>query len=1057
MADPSSTATHKDSFFYLRGDPRDPQGVHRVDLDRDPSVYAVRFKPGQRKDSPTLSRGARRFLQDDSVHLSFIANNRLQVYQGAPRDVRERRTSRVAINAVRAGIRNLGRQEGVDYASPGYRISRGARSRNVMFVNNHFLVRFRPDVSDDEIERLNREHRVRILERVTYAESSYLMELIDERDGDRVIAVANAYFESDLTEYAHPDFMRRRHFKTVAAAGAVRGTTMRTAREDAPEFLDEQWHLDVANVRDAWNVTEGSEQIVIAILDDGVDTGHVEFSSKLVGGHDFGNGTDDPTPKMSWENHGTSVAGVATAGGTSARGVAPGCRLMAIKTPDFLGTADEAEMFRWVSDSGADVINCSWGPEDGTGAIDPLPDIVRDAIHYCVTSGRGGKGIPIFWAAGNGGESVSDDGYASNPEIIAVAASTENDVRASYSDFGPEVWIAAPSSGSRSRGDRAIFTTDRRGADGYNSGESDLGDPSGNYTNDFGGTSSASPLAAGVGGLMLSTNADLTWQQVKDLLRDTAEKIPDASHYDSDGHSDEFGYGRVDAHAAVTAASNATPGATGTGGATPTRATTGPSITGPACWGRSNRPPQFQVNRGPNGFYAVEVASTPSFMLEREGLGDDFFATYFDDNPNRRFISSSTYELPEDVWSRMKSAPRLFYRIWTSSSDQSWDNVDASTTDDDLGEDMPSINLSGCDHAPGAARTITYPSGATFEEVAAPDDGVDYSDPVADGAVPLIDVRDRRGEKLSENFTVDELDARDGASYARLSPELLAGLQRLRDRLGEPLIINSGYRHPKLNKEVGGVSGSRHQAGQAADIRTESKSTLQLARLALEEIGCDIGIGLGKNSIHVDVRGASTSWVYEGAELDEGEFDQWVRETCEELRRSRLARNSRLLDKEPLPAPPTITGPDTHSAKAEPPVFAIEPGPGRYFGVEVATNCELFDPANSGDRGSGNFFASYEGADLLPSPGGNRTGTWQLPVDAWRQLTSGLRLYYRVVVGRTRQPGSFTSASTRDDDCSEAPWIDITGGRAPRRPDPAEFLSIAELRKADEQLWRKEG
>jgi subtilisin family serine protease len=135
-------------------------------------------------------------------------------------------------------------------------------------------------------------------------------------------------------------------------------------------------------------------------------------------------------------------------------------------------------------------------------------------------------------------------GYpARYPEAIAIGASTDRDCRSSYSQFGPELDFVAPSSGGPLN--REIFTTDLTGANGYNS--------NGNYTATFDGTSSATPLAAGIVGLVLSRNPNLTRKQVKQILRNTADKIGPAV-YDEKGHNDRYGFGRLNANKAVRAA-----------------------------------------------------------------------------------------------------------------------------------------------------------------------------------------------------------------------------------------------------------------------------------------------------------------------------------------------------------------------------------------------------------------------------------------------------------------------------------------------------------------------
>jgi subtilisin family serine protease len=90
---------------------------------------------------------------------------------------------------------------------------------------------------------------------------------------------------------------------------------------------------------------------------------------------------------------------------------------------------------------------------------------------------------------------------------------------------------------------------------GYNPGDPNRGDADGLYTNDFGGTSSATPLAAGVAALVLSVNPKLNRDDLRGIMRATADKI--GSGYDAGGHSTDFGYGRVNAQRAVTAAAAA--------------------------------------------------------------------------------------------------------------------------------------------------------------------------------------------------------------------------------------------------------------------------------------------------------------------------------------------------------------------------------------------------------------------------------------------------------------------------------------------------------------------
>ena len=233
-----------------------------------------------------------------------------------------------------------------------------------------------------------------------------------------------------------------------------------------------------------------------------------------------------------------------------------------------LGSIQEANAFYWAANNGADVISCSWGPPDGRwfNSSDPLhdrffalPASTKDAIDYAVTNGRGGKGCVICWAAGNGRESVDNDGYASYEKVMAVAACNDRSKRSVYSDFGQAIWCSFPSNdfghppfNQPDPLTNGIWTTDRLGQFGYNPGQTQFGSPDGKYANDFGGTSSACPGAAGVAALVLAANGDLRWNEVKDILKRSCDRIdPQGGQYNADGHSQFYGYGRLNAETAV--------------------------------------------------------------------------------------------------------------------------------------------------------------------------------------------------------------------------------------------------------------------------------------------------------------------------------------------------------------------------------------------------------------------------------------------------------------------------------------------------------------------------
>ena len=112
--------------------------------------------------------------------------------------------------------------------------------------------------------------------------------------------------------------------------------------------------------------------------------------------------------------------------------------------------------------------------------------------------------------------------------------------------------------------------------------------------------------------------------------------------------------------------------------------------------------------------------------------------------------------------------------------------------------------------------------------------------------------------KISKNFKLKEFQCKDNSQLVKIDSKLLDKLQKLRDTIGKPIIINSGYRTLKYNKKIGGVSSSQHLLGKAADIRVNGISPKELAKIA-EKIGFN-GIGIYKTFLHVDVRKEKARW-----------------------------------------------------------------------------------------------------------------------------------------------------------------------------------------------------
>lgn len=419
----------------------------------------------------------------------------------------------------------------------------------VLYTENLFI-KFYDQIKPSTCEQILAQHQLVVKQKPAYARNAYFVSA-PEDTGLQVFALAEMLLNRDEVELCHPELIRKRGLKRIH---------------------NDQWHLKATRIQGvsinadvkadlAHAITAGSG-IIIAVIDDGFEIDHQEFSApgKVLHARDITFSSNDPRPKKPDNNHGTACAGVAAASGKEASGVAPDARLMPIRLYSELGSAAEANAFKWAADHGADVISCSWGPVDGywndpgdpahTLMVD-LPDHTRLAMDYAVDHGRSGKGCIITFAAGNGNEDIRYDGYASYQKVIAVAACNDTGKRSVYSDYGSSVWCAFPSNdigyapfSHPAPLTSGIYTTDRLGAAGYN--------PAGDYTGNFGGTSSACPGVAGTVALMLSVNPELSWQQVRQIIRETAEKIdPENGRYDAHGHSIYYGYGRVHARNAV--------------------------------------------------------------------------------------------------------------------------------------------------------------------------------------------------------------------------------------------------------------------------------------------------------------------------------------------------------------------------------------------------------------------------------------------------------------------------------------------------------------------------
>lgn len=332
-------------------------------------------------------------------------------------------------------------------------------------------------------------------------------------------------------------------------------------------LLPNQWHLDNngrvsdvpnfplkvgadAKVKAAWHRLGnlGSSNIVIALIDNGFDLNHPDLLGKTVAPLSISNNNSQLPSGSRFGNHATPCASVAvaSANGSGLVGAAPMARLMPLHGLTFSKFLTE-RMFSHCIRNKADIISCSWGTIDPR--FKPGAEHTR-SIRKALTSGRNGKGCVVVFAAGNEGREYINY-YANIPGVIAVGASTSSDAHAKYSNRGTGLSVVAPSDGgwpiiaaraSWDQGNAGMPSNKKYYVDGVDRGP---------FYKHFGGTSSSTPLVAGICALILSANPNLTSVQVKSVLERTADKIGNRWDYNAQGYSNKYGFGRVNADQAV--------------------------------------------------------------------------------------------------------------------------------------------------------------------------------------------------------------------------------------------------------------------------------------------------------------------------------------------------------------------------------------------------------------------------------------------------------------------------------------------------------------------------
>lgn len=457
-----------------------------------------------------------------------------------------------------------------------------------------------------------------------------------------------------------------------------------------PRF-SEQWYLQTPgsstqgiDLPSAWDITRGSSSVVVAVIDTG-RLDHPELSGRLVDGYDFvsqtknskdGDGWDsdetdvgdwsesddplytctvgDPFKSSSW--HGTHVSGIIAANADNSvgiAGVAPNVRVQHVRVLGTCGgrTSDEAVAIRWaaglpvdgvpLNPTPAKVINLSLGSQTACAAVE------QAAIDEAVAAG-----VTVVVAAGNAGLDLDTNDFAPSKcaNVISVAALRFDGSRASYTNYGSSIDVAAPGGpgGILSLQNGGTRTADSSWTYGYKQG-----------------TSMSTPIVSGIAALVLSVNPNLTPAQVESIIESSARPFPTGvSTPCSSNPSDTFhcGTGIADAGAALRLAAQQLPQDSTPStrlGSTGDRFTTNLAVEALA-----DRTDVILVSGSvyPDGLAASALAKQENadiVLVPPTGLGSEQIAAIVRENPQTVWILGGPQAIPTSVETQLTTSTSL--------------------------------------------------------------------------------------------------------------------------------------------------------------------------------------------------------------------------------------------------------------------------------------------------------------------------------------------------------------------------------------------------------------
>lgn len=366
-------------------------------------------------------------------------------------------------------------------------------TQETQWVPGRLLVQPRPGLSDAEFDKILKPHGAKQVAKIDAINVRVVQ--LPPKASEKAIAAL-------LSKNKHLKFAERDPILKASATANDR-------------YFPNAWHLAKTGAPTAWDQSTGRD-VVIAILDTGIDGSHPDLAGKLVSGWNF---YDNNSNTSDVHGHGTAVGGAAVALTNNSIGVAavaPDAFLMPVRIADPTANATGsmiAQGLSWAADNGADVANISYAGVPGNSTIQAAAQYMKS------------KGGVVVVAAGNNG---IEESVAPHSSMVAVSATDASDVKTSWSSYGSYVDVAAPGV--------TIYSTGKGGVYGT-----------------YAGTSLASPVVAGVVALIKAANPSLPPDDVERVLFSSATDLGAA------GFDKLYGNGRVNAAAAVQTALVAKP------------------------------------------------------------------------------------------------------------------------------------------------------------------------------------------------------------------------------------------------------------------------------------------------------------------------------------------------------------------------------------------------------------------------------------------------------------------------------------------------------------------